>query len=381
MADKVINSKIQFAYASNNAIVELKREIEKHFLYQNILIVDEKYEYSRMIDKMQHQISCSFKVTRHVDSFAEFEKYACILCINDYSLHKIKSISKKYSIPYIVVLTKVVEPYKLSLNYINDDCKILQTNFPIGIVFDKTEVYNKKQFVCNFLLETFGTSFDEMQDRINNIFFDMPINYEKTTEISNFRSEVKQQMLLKQTSFDNMFDIFSKMYLQLCLKKCDTEISLIDRLGFLYQKTNKNCKNIIKCRYMYRLILNSIIGNFFKFWNIKLKSEIDYQKHIEFLSNSKLNFNFKTNSLPERKLVFLLNEFREKFIFYTQQETTQNNFLKNLLADLDITYLYTIIDGRYEQNIVDLISVEPDVFSTPNILTLMSASGLLNFEI
>ena len=49
MAKRAINSKIEFAYVSDSADVELKAELEKYFLFQSILVVDSYFEFGDKI--------------------------------------------------------------------------------------------------------------------------------------------------------------------------------------------------------------------------------------------------------------------------------------------------------------------------------------------
>lgn len=380
MAERIVNEKIEFAYVAHNIVLQLKQELENRFLYQQILVVDCKYEYGRRLEKMQNEINCNFKVVRNLSEINQPNNYACVIDINCNDLQSTKHFCKKHQLPFVVVLTKVVEPSCFCGEYISNSCKIENSNFPLGILLDKDEVFNKKNFVCSFLLELFGTSFDEMQDKVDNILFDANLDVEKNSELAMFRKEVLQVFQEKQLNLQSMFDLFSEYYIMLCLKKSCQRISLIDKLNYIYSKCQSN-KNTVQNRLIFRLVLTSLMLNFFKYWNINLKSTINYQKHVEFLSDNKFNYNFKSLVLPEQKLCFVLQEFRDKFIGYAQTEQRQFEMLKNIIADIDVSFLYAIFNRDYGKNITNAICVESDIFDSKDILSLMNSIGLLNFSL
>ena len=151
MAERKINESIEFAYASNDILNELKRELEQRFLYQSVLIVDEKYEYSGAIGLMQDNIRCKFVVARNLMAI-DTSEFDCIVCINTYCLNEVKIIAKKNAIPYICILTKMNSCSNFNKFAFRNE-NIVECNFPMGIVLDSAQVINEREFISKFVLE------------------------------------------------------------------------------------------------------------------------------------------------------------------------------------------------------------------------------------
>lgn len=381
MANKIINNSIEFAYASENPIIELKKELEKHFLYQTILIVDAKYEYSCQIEKMKNNIKCNFKVCRDIEKIDNLEQVGCVININSFNINKIKNIVYKNNIPYVVILNKIVDASIFKSENIYNN-KIIQCNFPLGIIFDKSQIFNKKEFVCKFLAEISNVTFENNQEKLNNLFYNVKIDYELLDGLNKHYNKSKTILVNQCKDLDNLIDEIADLYVLLCIKKSKSNFSILDKLLYLFlQQNSAEYKNEVEIKHIFKIILSSLEYNYFKYFNINLKGTINYEVHKLKLEHYGIKTNFNQRLLPENKINFLLNEFKEKFVVRAKSEQDEIFDIKNLLADIDINYVYNLFNMYQTSQFIEIINIVSNVFSLDSILGLMYQCGLLNYNI
>lgn len=380
MAERKINVGIEFAYASNDVLNELKRELEQRCLYQSVLIVDEKYEYSGAIGLMQDNIRCKFVVARNLMAIDPSE-FDCIICINTYRLNEVKIVAKKNEVPYICILTKM-NSCSLFNNFAFQNENIVECNFPMGIVLDNAQVVNKREFVSQFMLDASNCSFEILESKISNLFFGTSIDYDVISDLLNLKAKIREVYCCDRKNIDEFFNQASVLMIELCIKKSKTQFSVLDKLCHLFLKNNENEFNkSIEIKYIFRMIVSSLECNFFKNFTTDLKGTINYEVHQKYLGQSKMIGNFSQKSLPESKINFLLNEFRKKLVSLAFDDQREIDLAKNVISDFNIDYLYNLFNYCMDKQFKNYLSIEPDVFEENGFLGLMYQNGLLNFEI
>lgn len=379
MAEKIVNSGIEFVYASDDSIVELKRELEKYFLYQKILIVDSFYEYSDVIEKMREQIHCDFVVERAIQNLTD--DIDCVILVNDCNVDKIKKECYEKKIPYMFVLTKVVSSGCFS-NQCFDNFNVLNCNFPFGIILDKTIIYDKKEFICSSAIEIANMKFDILQKKLCNLFFNIQIDYDKLDDQQKTFNQFEQFFCSEEKNQKILFNNSAEIYLQLCLKTSQNGLDLLDKLEYLfsYQNFSKNSKSIEQ-KYIFKQIVSSFQKNYFKYFVSTFSSNVNYEKHSQYLQSFGLSYSVHKVELTDSKTNFLLNEFRQKMLDFVTSEIEFDKRVKNFLADISIDFVYKMFNFDEKTNFTNYICLEPDIFKENSFLTVMLSQGLLNFEI
>ena len=111
-----------------------------------------------------------------------------------------------------------------------------------------------------------------------------------------------------------------------------------------------------------------------------LFSELNIEKHQQYLKDISLNCSFKSEVLPSRKISFLMTEFRDKLLEYINLNDVFDKNIKNIVAELDVDYLYDTFSKFSKIPFTNYLCLEPDVFSKANFLHIMHQVGLLNFD-
>lgn len=371
MAEIETNKKIEFVYASNNVLVELKQELEKRFMYQKILVIDDAYCFCGKMDNLMQSIKCEFVVVRKLDNI-DWEKFACVVVVNDNMIADVKKLCTQKNKSYVVLLTKLVDASVLCGQYYHKN-KILQGNLPLGVVLDKTEIFNKKQFVCNFVLQFCSYAFDQFQQKLDTLFFDAV----------NHAGMVQSHLILPEKFFalkdiEQLFEMSCQYYLLMCLNKSE-RLSLNDRL-FCMTEFFDGKKQNLQLKFLLQLVLAKLIFGFFVHWNKKLKSTIDLQKHSKMAEQYNVLCSYKTQMVSQQKVDFLLQEFRQKLIDYSKDHQNFVQKAKDFVAEIDVGFLYQTYNAKTTTKITDLICLEPHLFGIQSILSIISDCGLLNFD-
>ena len=382
MAEKVVNSGIEFAYATENAELELKRELEKYFLYQNILIIDECYEFGAVINKLQSNTKCNFVVERSIEKINNFDSFSCIINVNEHNLDKVKILAYQNNIPYILALTTLCDALCFKNYAYNQNFEVIKCNFPIGITFSIDQIFNQQVFVCQSILEVSGISFMLLQQKICNLFFENNIkNLDafKQLEIKKIINELCFVIKNRDEISKKYIKKIASLYLSYGVLTAKIPPNVVENLVVLY-KSSKKMKYIIETKYAFILILTSIEKNFFKYYTNNFKCSINYQKHQNYLNSIGKVASFNFVNLPENKVNFLLDEFREKILGYVKTELSFQNFIKNSIAEIDVDFLYSTFSKFKDLSLTNYINIEQDLFKNYNFLTIMYQCGLLNFE-
>ena len=379
MADRVVNNGIKFAYVSKNPVQEIKKELEKYFLYQNILIIDHFFEFGRTMEKLRTNIKCNFIVVRDILECKNLDNIACIVLVNNYDAENIKFIAYKSQIPYMFVLTTLCESSIFKNSTYHKNFEITQCNFPLGIVFCEDYIYNSKNFQCSSVIEISSISFNILQKKLGNLFFSEKIEYE------NFTTEKKLLIELQKLFEDRTFgdeiltNKLARQYLSYVILTSKDNLNILDNLVYLY-KNRSNVHNLIEIKYAYLLILTSLEKNYFTYYTRSFKDTIDIERHIKYLKSFNIDAKFSIKNINENKVNFLLDEFREKIVDYVQTEIGVQKFIKNVVAELDIDFLFNLFSKLQNLSLTNYISLEPNLFKYPNFLSIMFESGLLNYE-
>lgn len=378
MAEKIVNNGIEFAYVSSNASIELKKELEKYFLYQNVIIVDRYYEFGNIISKLKENVMCNIIVERNFESIKDFENISCIIVVNSHDLNNIKLLCKEQNIPYILALTDICDSlsfknylYKNGSNY--TDC-----NYPLGIVFSIEYIFNKSEFISKTILEISSLSFDFLQDKINNLFFQKnKIEYNHKTS-KKILQDLQNFIINNDNSTKSVVDV-CKIYLSYSIYQSKIHPNVLDNLTVLHNLHYKE-KNSVETKYIFSLLITSLEKNFFLYYTNSFQNTINYKKHIEYLSSINQKSSFNRDRLVNGKINFLLQEFRNKVLENIKIQLSFENYIKSQIADIDVDYLYNIFSKIKDVQFTNLICIEQDIFNDINFLTIMYNSGLLNFE-
>ena len=379
MADRYINDDIEFCINCESVEFEFKEKLEEKFLYQNILIVDSAYDLSENLDKLKKNVRCDFYEVKNIDSFVDFEKIACIVAVNEKNIDKIKKYAKKYCIPYIVVLTKICNFSTFKKYYYENENSVFDTNLPLGVCYISPKKTNLKRNIINGIIEISSLSFELLQSKLENLFFATQYDHKQNSEKKEIIINLER---LIQNINDDCFvlnkqivDLFLKAILVVSKDKMD----MIDNLLWIY-KNNEKFNNLVEIKYLFKQVLLSMEKNFFKYYQSKFKSEIDYKKHEQFLEKYNYKTNFAINKLPETKIEFILNEFRKKMVEFVDVSIHFDNTIKNIIAEIDVDDLFQMLNGYKKMGIANYLSVEPDLFCEKNFLSILYQLGLLNFE-
>ncbi len=380
MAKRVINCEIEFAFASQNIDENLKCVLEKFFLYQNILIVDSHYEFGGIINKLEHNTRCKFEVCRNFKKVIDLDNFDCIIVVNSNDIDKVKQLCYEYSIPYIVALTKLCDGSVFKKYYFSKSNKIKPCNYPLGIFLDLDSAYDARKFVSNAIIEISSLSFEILQSKIEHLFFNNKINYESIDEkrkvIQNLQSVIEDRKGKIKEYIKNV----AELYLSYCLLVAKDLPGILDNLLWLYN-INSNSTNPIETKFAFKSIILSLEKNFFMYYTNKFIDTINYQTHQKFLANFQHFSSFNFKQIPIAKLEFLLDECRQKLLEFVNVSITFEKTIRNILAEIDIDYLYLLFSKNRTLSLTNYLSLEPDIFSSQNFLTIMYQLGLLNYEI
>lgn len=368
MAEFKLNDKIEFAYASNSILGELLTELEKRFLYQKVLVIDNKYQLSAEIEVLSKNAKCNFVVVKNLSEYPNLLDVACVIDVNCNDLYNVKTECANYKKPYVLLLTEIVESGFLNSQIVVKD-KIVNCNYPLGVVLLYTKVLNVHDFVCKFLLEQTCYMFDVMQFKIDNLFF-------------NKKNNRLQELLCLNSN--NICDIknikkIAKTYLNISLQKAAQPLSLLDRISCIACDVAFSGYYKIHMRFVLQHILTLIITDFFNLYTKKIKSTINIQQHQLRLQKYGFSSNFNLSLPAEQKIDFLLGQFKHKLLGYCKQQMAIINNCKNTIADINVDFLYKVYTQK-QTGLSDFICIEPSLFNKNSILKIMSANGLLNFD-
>lgn len=379
MANRIVNSAIEFAYANYNIENEFKKELEKFFIYQNIVVIDANYNFGLLYDKLEHSTKCNFKKIKSIDQIENFEVVDCIIVVDCNEINKIKSVCKQYSIPYIIALTKICDVSNFKNYYFDNIKDIKNCNFPLGIMLDLNSIYNKNEFVLLSVLEVSSVCFDITQKKLDSLFFGKQIEYGSLETEKNILGELETILEKRNENIEKFAKKVADLYLLYAISCAKDNFNMLDNLINLYKIQNK--KSVIEAKYLLRLIITSLEKNFIDYYSTGFKNEIDYEVHEKYLKEFGLSFDLKPTFFSENKINYLLKEFKEKLLEYITINIGFDKTIKAVLAEIDVDFLYKMIFNFKNQTLTNYICLEPDIFKTPNFLKIMYGFGLLNFEI
>lgn len=379
MAERVVNSAIEFAYASYDIEADFKKELEKYFIYQNIVVVDANFDFGLLYNKLEHSTKCNFKRVKSVDQIDSFENVDCIIVVDCCQIDEIKAICKQNLIPYIISLTKVCDLSNFKNCYFENIKEIKSCNYPLGIMFDLNSVFDKNQFVSLAILEVSSVCFDITQKQLDNMFFNKQINYEYLEIEKNILKELESNLEKRNENIEKFAKKVADLYLFYVISCVKDSFTMLDNLTALYKTANK--KKVIEAKYLFRLIVSSLEKNFVEHYSSGLKDTINYEVHDRYLNAFGLSFDFKPTILAETKINYLLGEFKEKLLEYILINVNFDKNIKAIIAEIDIDFLYEMIFKFKHQTLTNYICLEPDIFKTQDFLKILYQLGLLNFKI
>ena len=378
MANRVVNLGIEFAYASEHIEQELKRELEKYFTYQNVVVIDNSYNFCSVYDKLEKTVKCQLSKYKSIDNIETFENIDCIIAVDFFEIDKIKIVCKEKTIPYIIVLTQVADVSVFKKYAFDNTFKKMDCNFPLGIVFDLGNTYNKKELISQIVLEVSSISFDISQKKIENLFFGKQIDYDYLSGQKNILEQLQQVLENRCENIDLFLKKIADLYLSYVIVCAKDDFCVLDNLMVLYKLQNK--KMIIESKYLFRQIITSLEKNSFEYYTKNFKDTINYKLHEKYLSQINISFDTNFFTLPESKVNFLLLEFKEKLLENVNINISFDKFIKSILADIDVDYLYQMLFRFKHSSLSNYICIEPDIFKTPNFLNILYQLGLLNFQ-
>lgn len=379
MAEKIVNNGIVFAYASNDAVFEIKKELERYFLYQTILVVDENYEYGRKTEALRQTTNCNFIICHDFRHYDFCENIDLVLAVNAKNIFEIKNKCFKNKIPYMIVLTKVVS-HSVCGDKILDNYNQMLVNKPFGIVFDKSEIFDKKKFICQAVLEIGMTNFDILQNNILNLFCGKHINYDLVDDENKNLNNLICFFDNKNFDLNSVFDKICDTYVTNILKRASDDVSLLEILSMLYCSFDKELHdNFVETKYTYMQVLSLIELQFFERYQSGYKDQIDYATHQKKLAFYGKSSDFCIKSMPENKINFLVEQFQHKFLEYMRQQNDFTERIKNFVADIDVDFLYNLSNNINREIFVDMISLTPTICSELSFLTILFSLGLLNY--
>ena len=376
MAEKIVNSGIEFAYTSNHIEVELKRELEKYFMYQDILIFDSRYEFGSLIEKLQKNTRCNIIVERNIVNINKYENVGCIVAVNDYNINEIKLFCKNNSIPYIIALTKLCDS-SVFKSFAYDDYEVKNCNLPLGITFSLDLIFDKRNFISKAIMEISSLSFVLLEDEVEKLFFDNSQNLKSNSSLKKILRELKNIGNIE--NLDEMTQKSANLYLNYAIFVSKYEFDVLDNLLQLYKKNQTN-NLYIEAKYIFSEIITSLQKNYFLYWTTKFQNSIDIKKHTEYMSQLNIPPNFKTHVVPENKISFLLCGFKDKLLSYVNFELAYKQTVKNLIAEINVDFLYNIFSKLENLPWTNYICIEEDIFKKPNFLSILYNFGLLNFD-
>ena len=380
MAERIVNNGLAFAYASNDAFFEIKSELEKYFLYQTVLIIDQNFEYGNVIERLIQNVNCNFLVSHDVKEIDFSQNIDFVVAINDKDIFEIKQKSFENKIPYMIVLTKAESSCIVS-KYILKNEREVEVNKPFGIILDKSQVFEKKNFVCKVILEMSSVKFDIVQKKICNLFYSKKIDYDLISDQEKVLSNLMK--IFENDNFDNskLFDEICDLYVTNCIKKVDDEIGILDKLALLYfEFCSQNYSKYIEIKHIFKQTLQILEKTYFEKYQNGFKNSINYIVHQNKLVEYGKHSEFKAVMIPESKINFLLEQFKNKLLSLSKEQIDFDEKIKNIVADRDIDFLYGLYSYVDRDIFVDMLSLQPSIFIEPSFLSLIYSQGLLNYD-
>lgn len=379
MAKRVVNNGIEFAYASENAENELKKELEKYFLYQNIFVVDARYECGELIDKLSKNVKCVISVVRNIKQITSFETVDAIIVVNNYDIENIKTFCYNFNIPYILVLTKICDASVSKQFVFSDKFQVQICNYPLGIIFDMQQHLSAKVMISQAIMEISSLSFDILQSKLENIFFDSNIDYEFASGQQKIIRALEVTIDERKEDIQTFLRRVIQLYLSYLLTTSKDKLNVIDELLCLY-KRNCGTQNLIEIKSVFESVILSLEKNFLAYYTNKFLGTINYAVHQKYTKNYNFSANFGEKTIIFDKIDYILCDFRQKLLKYVNATIGFKNTIKNVLADIDIDNLYNINQKLKDIKFTDYICLEQDVFHSKNFLKILYELGLLNFE-
>ena len=381
MAERKINQDIVFAYATDNAILDLKSQLEKFFLYQTIAVFDPNFEYGNQLQNLKESVSCNFVVCHTAREFFLAQNIDFAILVNGEENGKVREYCSKNEIPYMVLLTKAVSFVTTNQNYY-DKFSSKRFNLPFGILLDKSMIFDKKQFQNLAILEMSTLFFDIAQKKICNLFFSKQIDYVHLQEEQNLHGKIAEILSQKDFSIFCNFDDICNLFVTYCLTRSKDDLSILDKLTSLFLTLSKqNANRYIQTKFAYQCVMCTLESDYFANFQNSKKSTINYHIHQKYAQKNGFDVSFDAIKLPESKTNFLFEEFRPKLKSYIDEQISFLNLLKNKLADFDIDFLYSVFAFQDKQQFKDVLSLEPSLYVEPGFLQIAYGQGLLNFDL
>ena len=363
----------KYAYCYNNCAQKLLEILEKDFPYQKVLLVAKNFDAQK---KVLYKGKCNIiegSLTGDLSSFS------CIVAVDVENYLLLKEVSKKFNIPYFVVLSSPISAINLKSEFLHNG-KNISYNVPSGIFVDIFKT-SATEFSFLSLLEIISSTFIVSESYLNSVMFNIKQNNDYISNLKNILKRAGE--LLKDTLMPAEMMLFktAELYLEYLVLMQKIGQTIADQILCIY-KFNKNLslKEEIFSSFAINLEILCLYFSFIQNFNPKLKGTINYNFHSKFLKEVGVLPKFKTEEIDALKQNFLLDELKEGCLEMLKTYLQFSLKQKEKLVEIDAENSFKLSSFLKKINLVNSICLSVNFFNKNTFLKVLYYNGLLNFD-
>ncbi len=356
MANHVVKKDMEFFYSEQFSFDLLIKEISSRFEYQTVCFVGFDRNFQSKVEDKKASFIPKFKLNLSDEENAN--EIACVVCRNDTQFNNCVNFCNKNSSNLILFIDNY-----FSLSMLNQNGKL---NL-LGVVVDKQNVEkNSKDFVLNFLFDITERIFNDVESKINNIYFGSEIS-EKNKKISE-KIENFVKFLKKDCNFidmDVVLDYYFEM-ITLCLNENESIVSFISS-----QTSSLQFSKLITSQ----IVLNLYLKFCLKFNPNLITYPVRNEDYEQFDQCVELNKWF-----DDKKFWFIHTRFKLSVINLIEQALKDIDEIKLLCNSINVEKMFELTNSCSFNYLKYALKSLTLTFKDCSFMKAICNYGLLNFD-
>lgn len=358
MAKHLVSGEMEFFYNEVFSFDLLIKELSSRFNYQKVCFVGFDKEFQQRIESSKDLLFLS-EFFLDLSSQEIGTDVACVVCNREAYFEDCNRLCKNLSLSLILYID---DYFNLSNLCLDEEIRLL------GIVMDKNKLEKKSSaFVLNFLFNLSEIVFLVVENRINNIYFNQPLN-EKIEKLSE-KIEKFLNLLQKNTNFYSFDDVLEYYF---------------EFVNILINENETVLRYISKCFHINSfdvLVLAQMILNIYVYFSENTNPNLikypsfsvdDYETSECFL---KFNKNF-----DDKKFWFIYDRFNPSVQNLINQALFLIQKIRNLCDKICVDEMFNLTTKskifEVKDNLIDVVMR----YSNESLLKVIGNYGLLNFK-
>lgn len=357
MAKHIVSENMEFFYNEIFSFDLLLKELSGRFSYQKVCFVGFDQDFKQKIEERKDILFFPDFLNETTNEINL--DIACMVCYNEENFKICNKICNEITMSLVLYIDTY---FNISNLCLNGDARLL------GIVMDKSKIEkDSKKFVLNFLFNISEIVFYVSENKINNIYFNQPINkkIEKISEkIENFINLLQKNAIFY--NFDTVMEYYFDLINLFFNERKNIQFFISNAL------TSTNFDNFILSQMLFNIYLNfcqNINPNLVDYPSLSVE---DYSKTENLLFFNKNFENKKFWFIYERFNLSVQNLINTSLGFIQKIKDLCNEICINEMFNLATKSKIFEIKNKLQNIVID--------YPEDSILKVICNYGLLNFE-